>query len=124
MPDISLNEIAYYICADTRVGVDGCCNQDRTNYVCEVMGTDAIDLMEDIDYRVALTADDPEFVQAAIHLAKLQMLFVDGARLAGWIDEAGAELRLAWFELMLRKMGWHLHHLQQDIPTPPFTFLH
>ena len=124
MQSISLDEIAYYICADERVGMDGCSNQDRTNYVCEVMGTDAINLNSNIDYRFALHSDCPEFVQASIHLAKLQLQFIEGARLAGWVDDQFAELQLAFYDLTIRKMGWHLEHLQKDVPTPPFPFIH
>lgn len=120
----SLNELAYFIATNTQPQMDGCSNADRTAYIVEVLGCTELDLGAPIDYGLALANDCPEFVQASIHLAKLQMQYLYAAQYAGYISDDDTMLKAAWFELYIRKMDWHLWHLQQDKPTPPFQFIH
>lgn len=121
MAQISLSEIAQQLAEDTRSSPhDGVSNAERVNFILNMFEVDAIDLNDHFSFDKAWQCDDPEMVEAFIHLAILQRQYVTGVSYAGYLTEEQGEVRCGWLSLQIAKMHWHLTHLKQNKPTPPF----
>lgn len=124
MTQPTLDFLANLIGTQTTIGMDGCSNVDRVRFVMEAMGVDQIDLNEQVDYTLALDSDNPTFVEAAIHLAKLQIQYIAAAHYSGYLTDDNNAMKMAVYTLIIEKMCWHLKHLNMDVPTPPYGFIH
>lgn len=103
---------------------DGVSNYERACFICYTFEVDTIDLLEQMPFDAALDSDDPEGIEAAAHYAKLQFQFIHACAHAGLVSGPVAELNAALAHLWIKKLLWHLQHVREGRPTPPYTFLH
>lgn len=101
---------------------DGVSNAERAYFVADVFDVQTIDLSQTMPFETALVSDDAEGIEAAIHYAKLQFQFVHACGFAGLFSEPFVELQSAALQVSIRKLAWHLRHVEQGRPTPPLPF--
>ena len=103
---------------------DGVSNYERAAFIAYTFEVDTIDLTEEMPFEAALDSDDAEGIEAAAHYAKLQFQFVHACAFANLIPQPDAELNAAFIHLWIKKLTWHLQHVQKGRPTPPYSFIH
>jgi hypothetical protein len=117
-------EIAQQICEDHRPsGPDGASNMDRLAYVCEVFGTDTIDLDAHYDFANINACKDLDMVEACKHLCLLKMQYTKEMVDFDFMDPMAGDIELNFLTLVVQRINWHLQHLGVDRVTPPFPGL-
>jgi hypothetical protein len=118
---VSPAQIAFMIATNAAPDEDtGISNVMRFNRVTEVFGRDSLDLGGAYPYPMALENPDPVKVQAMIDLAILQHQYTSLRIADQHVTPDDGDAILAWLDLMIAKMEWHLNHLKQGVPTPPW----
>lgn len=121
----TLDEIANEMFDDARVDESGWTSKGRMDYVMFVMQKDSIDLLTRYDFSSICECDVIEIVDAAGHLASLQMEFFNRCHDAILISDGDFMLVYSYLTLELMKISWHAQHLRDGEATPPyFPFIH
>lgn len=120
----SFDDIAHDLTSDTSPGADGCSNADRITYIGQVFGHTTIRLGEKMDFSHVPACTDIAIVNASKHLALLQLDFLKRSYDHYLIEIGDFQTGSATLILDIQRMNWHLQHLQQDVPTPPFPYIH
>jgi hypothetical protein len=119
---LTLEEITEALAHDTRPGgPDGCSNVDRINFVLEVFNLKTIDLTLTYDFTPVIGVDCVFNVQAAKHLALLKLDYINRLYDHFMINKVEYDTVVAPLILAVQRIDWHLFHLEQGVPTPPFA---
>lgn len=114
-------EITEALACDTRPsGPDGCSNVDRIAFVCQVFDLEQLDLTLAYDFTPVIGVTCPFNVEAAKHLAILKLDFINRLYDNYHMDQAHYESVSAPLIGAIRRIDWHLRHVAEGVPTPPF----
>jgi len=110
---------------DTRPSSSGgASNADRYEFICEVFELDDVDLEQAYDWQVVTKSKCVVAVTAAKEMMLLKLDFINR------LFEHGHLTRLEWdmisspWIIAVQRINWHLHHLELEMPTPPFEAIH
>lgn len=122
---LSLDQIATELVNDNRPsGPDGCSNVDRLAFLCEVFETDELDLDADYDFTPIVGVKDPMQVAAARHLCLLKLDLLNRNYDNYHVSREEYNAYSAMLIVALQRINWHLHYVEQGLPTPPWPALH
>jgi hypothetical protein len=120
----SLDEIAQELAHDARPSnLDGCSNVDRIKYIVEVLEVERIDLTIDFDLSELFDNKEYDEVQAIKHFIMLKMDFLNRQLDHYHITPDQHRLSVAPLVLDIQRLNWHMEHLVEGRPTPPYPFL-